>query len=236
MTDNIISGMLLLDKPIGITSFKTIRIIQRTIKAKKCGHCGTLDPDASGLLLVLINQATKLQERFMKKDKVYISSFLLGTSTDSFDLSGNIKQKRDFDKISLDDIDKSLKGFIGDIEQIPPMFSAIKINGERLYKLARKGMSVERKARKITIKSIDILSFYPPDLNLRIECSSGTYIRSLADDLGKALGCGAAVQSLRRETIGTFHIKNALYKDDFNNIEKIKNKIIPMENLIDFKD
>jgi tRNA pseudouridine55 synthase len=170
----------------------------------------------------------------MKKDKVYISSFLLGASTDSFDISGNIIEKKDFAKVSLEDIKKALKGFIGDIEQIPPMFSAVKINGERLYKLARKGISVERKARKITIKSIDILSFCPPILDLRIECSSGTYIRSIADDLGKTLGCGATVQTLRRETIGTFDIKNALIKNDFNDTEKIKDKIIPMENLINF--
>ncbi|MDR3048744.1 MAG: tRNA pseudouridine(55) synthase TruB [Elusimicrobiota bacterium] len=232
MQDNDFSGMLLLDKPIGIASFKAVYIIRKTLNAKKCGHCGTLDPIASGLLLVLINKAAKLQDKFMKQDKVYSSSFLLGTTTDSLDLSGKIIEQKDFSKIKLDDIKKAIKTFIGEIEQIPPMFSAIKIGGKRLYKLARQGISIERKPRKVKVHNIEILSFAPPILNLRIECSSGTYIRTLSDDLGKVLGCGAVVQGLRREKIGNFDIKDAINQDDFRNIDKIKNKTIPMSSLL----
>ncbi|MDR0822382.1 MAG: tRNA pseudouridine(55) synthase TruB [Endomicrobium sp.] len=231
MQDNDFSGLLLLDKPIGITSFKAVHIVRKTLNAKKCGHCGTLDPTASGLLLVLINKATKLQDRFMKQDKTYSSSFLLGTTTDTLDLSGKIIEQKDFGKIKLDDINKALKNFVGEIEQIPPMFSAIKIDGERLYKLARQGISIERKPRKVKIHNIEIISFLPPVLNLRIECSSGTYIRTLADDLGKILSCGAAVKNLRREKIGNFDVKDAISQDDFRDIDKIKNKTIPLSSL-----
>ncbi|MCL2390641.1 MAG: tRNA pseudouridine(55) synthase TruB, partial [Endomicrobia bacterium] len=190
---NDFSGMLLLDKPAGITSFKAVYTVKKNLNVKKAGHCGTLDPLATGLLLILAGSATKLQDRFMKKDKVYRTSFLLGTETDSGDLDGKIIYKKDFFHISFDAVKDTVKKFEGEISQIPPMFSALKHNGIRLYELARKGIEIERKPRKVIIKSIEILSFSEGILDLRIECSSGTYIRTLAKDIGDFLGCGAVV-------------------------------------------
>ena len=228
-----ISGMLLLDKPLSLTSFKTAHKIKKTLNAKKTGHCGTLDPQATGLLLVLVDKATKLQDKFMKKDKVYRASFELGITTDSGDLAGNAIKKRDASGITEKAVREALKKFEGEISQIPPMYSALKHKGKKLYELARKGIEVERKPRKVVIKNIEFLSFSGNILDLRIECSSGTYIRSLAHDLGAMLSCGAAVSALRREKIGDFDVKDALTAEYFEDAQKLKSKIIPLKNLAD---
>ncbi|MDR2860844.1 MAG: tRNA pseudouridine(55) synthase TruB [Elusimicrobiota bacterium] len=224
-------GMLLIDKPKNITSFKVCHIIRKTLNIKKTGHCGTLDPSATGLLLVLTGKATKLQDKFMKQDKIYRTSFMLGCSTDSGDMDGKILEKKDFNHIDLQMIKTALENFKGEIEQIPPMYSAIKINGQKLYELARKGIEIKREPRKINIKDIEIISFKEGILDLSIECSSGTYIRSIADDLGKILGCGAVVSALRREKIGSLDVKNAVNQDYFQNPEALIEKIISIEQL-----
>ncbi|AKL98170.1 tRNA pseudouridine(55) synthase TruB [Endomicrobium proavitum] len=223
---NDISGILLADKPGQITSFKTVHKIKKILNVKKTGHCGTLDPAATGLLIVLVGKATKLQDKFMKQDKVYRSSFLLGTITDSGDLDGKVLELKDASLVTEEGVKKALKKFEGEIFQIPPMFSALKINGKKLCDLARKGIEVERAPRKITIKKIELLSFKDNIADVRVECSSGTYIRTLAEDVGKILGCGATVAKLRREKIGNFNVADAVLPQDLDNKEILEAKLI----------
>ena len=227
----LLDGMLLIDKPSDITSFKVCQKIKKTLNAKKTGHCGTLDPAATGLLLVLINKATKLQNQFMKRDKTYRTSFRLGIRTDTGDLDGKIVEQKDFAGIDLSLIDKTLENFRGQIEQMPHMYSAVKVQGRKMYEFARKGIEVERKARTVTIKRLEILGFNEGSLDLIIECSSGVYVRSIADDLGKLLGCGATVSFLRREKIGDFDVKDALSKEAFSDADFLKSKIISLGEL-----
>jgi tRNA pseudouridine55 synthase len=227
------AGLLLLDKPSGITSFKATYKIKKVLKVKKTGHCGTLDPAATGLLLVLVGKATKLQDKLMKKDKIYTSSFLVGTLTDTHDLEGNIISKNTTAGIDIDKIKKAAKTFEGEILQIPPMYSALKYNGKKLYELARQKIEVERKPRSVTIKKIDVFSYDENIVNLRIFCSSGTYVRALARDLGNILGCGAAVKTLRREKIGLFDVKDALNFENLGNISQIMKKLISYDKLLE---
>lgn len=228
---NNISGMILFDKPKGITSFKAVHKIRKILNVKKAGHCGTLDPAATGLLLILVGKATKLQDRFMKQDKVYLSSFLLGTVTDSGDMDGNVLEEKEVKDVNIEKIENAVNLFKGEIEQIPPMFSALKHKGQKLYELARKGITVERKPRKVTIHDIEIKSFIDNILEIRVSCSSGTYIRTLAEDIGKVLGCGATVSELRREKIGDFSVNDALKSDELESIDKITHSIINIETL-----
>ncbi|MDR2425967.1 MAG: tRNA pseudouridine(55) synthase TruB [Endomicrobium sp.] len=228
---NDFSGMLLFDKPKSITSFKAVNKIRKILNIKKAGHCGTLDPAATGLLLILTGKATKLQRKFMKRDKVYLSSFLLGTTTDSGDLDGTIIEQKEVKDINIKEIKNALNVFKGEIEQIPPMYCALKYKGKKLYELARKGIIVERKPRKVTIKDIEVLSFSDNILKVRVSCSSGTYIRSLAEDIGNFLGSGAVVSELRREKIGDFRVEDALKMEDLVNVEKIISGLINMEKL-----
>ncbi|MDR1952046.1 MAG: tRNA pseudouridine(55) synthase TruB [Elusimicrobiota bacterium] len=223
-----IRGMLLIDKPTNATSFKICNTIKRVLDAKKTGHCGTLDPLATGLLIILINEAVKKQNEFMKQDKIYSASFKLGIRTDSADTDGKIIEQKDYSYVNEILIKDYLKSFLGEIEQIPPMFSALKVKGQKLCELARKGIEIERKPRKVNIKNIEMLSFSNGILDLKIECSSGTYIRSIADDLGKLLGCGAAVCALRREKSGIFDVKDAVGENDFYKPEILKSKIIQL--------
>ncbi|MDR0398234.1 tRNA pseudouridine(55) synthase TruB [Candidatus Endomicrobiellum devescovinae] len=229
---NDISGMLLLDKPSGITSFKAVHKIKKVLKVKKTGHCGTLDPAATGLLIVLIGKATKFQDKFMKKDKVYTSSFLLGTVTNTGDLDGTIISQKDFSDINIKKIKEAAKNFTGEIYQIPPMYSALKHKGKKLYELARQGIEVERKSKKIVISEFEIISYFNGIVTVRVSCSSGTYIRTLAQDLGNFLGCGATVKALRREQIDAFDVKNALKYEDCDDANKIIENIISLSACI----
>ncbi|MDR2616270.1 MAG: tRNA pseudouridine(55) synthase TruB [Endomicrobium sp.] len=231
--NNDISGMLLVDKPSNITSFKVVKILRKFLNVKKAGHCGTLDPSASGLLLVLFGKATKLQSRFIKEDKVYSSSFLLGMTTDTYDLDGKIFSIKEVPNISIEKIKILAKNFEGEICQVPPMCSALKINGQRLYELARKGIKINRDPRKIVVYKFDILSFNKSVLNVKIHCSSGTYVRCLAKDLGDVLGCGATVKTLRREKIYKFDVKDALPFENTNNLDEVVRNIIPYKILVD---
>jgi tRNA pseudouridine55 synthase len=225
---NNIDGLLLLDKPFGITSFEAVHRIKKILNVEKTGHCGTLDPAATGLLLVLVGKATKLQAEFMKKDKVYLSSFFLGMVTDSGDLDGNIISESSISNINIERIKKTVEIFENEILQIPPMYSALKHNGKKLCELARQGIEVERKPRKVTIKKFEVLSYDEGIVKVRIECSSGTYIRTLAQDLGNVLKCGATVKTLRREKIDIFDIRDALRFKDTDNVDKITEKLIPL--------
>ncbi len=214
MQYNDFSGLILVNKPVGITSFKLVRIIKKKFNVKKAGHCGTLDPLASGLMIVLVGKYTKLQDKFMKQDKVYYATIKLGIKTDSGDLDGQIISRSDFSHITKELIKKACNKFIGKIEQIPPMYSALKVNGQKLYELARKGISIERKPREITIYDIELVDFKEDTFSIRVKCSSGTYIRTLAEDIGKELNTDTVLINLVREEIGTYKLADALNIDD----------------------
>ena len=214
------SGLLLVNKPSGITSFKLVNLIRKKLQIKKAGHCGTLDPLASGLMLVLTGKATKSQDKFMKQDKVYFASVKLGTKTDSGDLAGKVVQQSDYAHVNIDKIKDVCKNFIGETEQIPPMFSALKVGGKKLYELARKGIEIERKKRKITIYFIDIIDYSDGIIKMRVKCSSGTYIRTLAEDIGEKLSTHAVLENLVREKIGGYSVDDALSLDEINAAEK----------------
>ncbi len=199
------------NKEKGITSHDAVQSVKKFFKVKKAGHAGTLDPIATGVILICLNEATKITGFLADLDKEYIMTAKLGESTDTYDSEGRIIKKVDISNISLgiEDIKKIIRGFIGPIEQVPPMFSAIKASGKPLYELARKGIEIERKPRIITINSIDIINLEMPFLSLKVSCSKGTYIRSLCNDIGNALGIGAHIVELTRTRIGDFSIENS---------------------------
>lgn len=218
-------AVLLFDKPSGWTSFDVVNKIRRITQTKKVGHCGTLDPFATGLLIVCTGKATKIVDTYSGLSKTYLSEFELGKTTDTLDCEGKIIEVRALDNYTLDQLRSVGAGFIGEIEQTPPAYSAIKINGVAAYKLARKGKSPVLKPRKINIDIFDILEYEKPLLKVKIHCSKGTYIRSVADDFGKKLGCGAYVKSLHRESIGSFLCEEAMKLDQFlESINKLKSK------------
>ena len=204
------NGFIVIDKPVGITSHDVVNRVRRILGTRKVGHTGTLDPFATGVLPVAVNDGTKtipfLDERF----KCYEALMRLGVVTDTLDMTGKLLHEADYSVVDRQSLEIVLTRFTGDISQTPPMFSAIKRDGQPLYKLARQGEYVERVARQIEIKSLELLSFEPPFVGLRVSCSRGAYIRSLADDIGAALGCGAALQELRRTSSGPFEISAAL--------------------------
>ena len=209
MQYNDFSGLLLVDKPIGITSFKLVHIIKKIFNVKKVGHCGTLDPLASGLMIVLVGKYTKFQDKFMKQDKVYYAEIKLGLKTDSGDLDGKIISQSDFSHVTKELIKTACKSFVGKINQIPPMYSALKVNGQKLYELARKGIIIDRKPREITIYSIDLIDYKNDIFSIRVKCSSGSYIRTLAEDIGTKLNTDTVLTKLVREQIGNYKLSNA---------------------------
>ncbi len=204
-------GFILINKPSGITSHDVVDELRKITKIKKIGHAGTLDPFATGLLILGIGREfTKKLSIFQKKDKEYVATLRLGAESDTFDRDGKIVEKP-VEKIpEREEIEKVLKSFLGEIEQIPPVFSAKKVRGRKLYELARKGIKVEPKPQKVKIYEISILEYKFPYLKIKVKCSSGTYIRSLANDIGKKLGCGAYVDELVRTKIGEFSIEKAV--------------------------
>lgn len=207
-----VTGVLLLDKPVGLTSNQALQTVKRLLNACKAGHTGSLDPIATGLLPLFFGEATKLTQFLLNADKRYWTVFKLGVSTTTFDSEGEATATRPV-TVGLRDIEKALIRFQGEIEQIPPMYSAVKHNGEALYKLARAGVEVEREPRPVTVHEIRTLGFQDDLLTLEIACSKGTYIRTLAHDLGEILGCGAHVVQLRRLAIGDVSIDKAVSLD-----------------------
>lgn len=199
-----ISGILLLDKPLGITSNSALQGVKRLFDAQKAGHTGSLDPLADGLLPICFGAATKVSAFLLDADKHYQVRVKLGVTTTTADAEGEVLETRPVTGISAADIQRVIAGFQGDIEQIPPMYSALKHNGERLYKLARDGIEVERAPRHVSIHSITMQNYATPEFDLEVHCSKGTYIRTLAEDIGKELGCGAHVSALRRTGVGPY--------------------------------
>ncbi len=205
------TGIILLDKPKDITSFGAVARVRRICSEKKCGHTGTLDPMATGVLTIMLGGATRFCELLPSHNKAYIASFRLGTVTDTLDITGKILETREVNTTAAQ-VKEKLTEFVGEISQLPPMYSAVSVDGQRLYDLARKGIEVERKARQVTVFSIDMLSENEGcgEYTIAVECSSGTYIRSLIADLGEALGCGAVMTDLRRTKANGFGIENAV--------------------------
>lgn len=210
------SGFILINKMTGPTSHDIIDALRKITSIKKIGHAGTLDPFASGLLLIAVGrQATKQIDQFVKKNKTYNATLELGATTDTFDRKG-IKTLNNCAEPNRDQIQKALDSFIGEQEQIPPMFSAKKIKGKKLYELARKGIEIERKPSLINIHDIKLLEFNWPVLKIEVHCSTGTYIRSLANDIGEKLKCGAYLEELERTSIENYNIKKAQKIEDLD--------------------
>ena len=204
-----IHGILLLDKRLGISSNRALQEAKRLLNANKAGHTGSLDPLATGLLPICFGEATKISGMMLDDDKRYQVTIQLGIKTDTGDLEGNIVETKPVPEFSVETVRTILEKFTGEIDQIPPMYSALKQNGKKLYELARDGIIVDRKARRITIFELNLLDTQQDTLELDVHCSKGTYIRSLAEDIGEELGCGATVQSLRRTQAGQFRIEQA---------------------------
>lgn len=203
-----VRGILLLDKPLGITSNRALQDVKRIFKAQKAGHTGSLDPLADGLLPLCFGAATKVSAFLLDADKHYQVRIKLGVTTTTADTEGAVLETRPADGITESDIQNVLTEFKGDIKQIPPMYSALKHKGERLYKLAREGIEVEREPRQVTIYKITMQGYSAPEFDLDVHCSKGTYIRTLAEDIGAKLGCGAHVTGLRRTGVGPYGADN----------------------------
>lgn len=223
-------GLLLVDKPSGIASFAVVSEVRRRLDVRQVGHTGTLDPLASGLLPVLVGEATKLTPYLMDLDKVYEATVRLGAATDTYDSEGRVVSEGDFSSVTLASLTAALGAFVGRIRQRPPAYSAIKRNGKRLYELARAGESdLAIEPREVVVHEIDLLGFAPPDLRLRVRCGKGTYIRSIAHDLGEALGAGAHLTALRRTRIGAFSVDDAA--DVFAAVE-VATALLPIERAV----
>ena len=206
-------GVILLDKPLGITSNAALQIVKKLFNACKAGHTGSLDPLATGMLPICLGEATKVSAYLLDADKKYRTTIKLGVCTNTGDAEGEITETRPVGKISRDQISKVLESFTGTISQVPPMYSALKVKGVPLYKLARQGIVIERKPRTVTIFNIEVCGFDGDELELDIHCSKGTYIRVLAEDIGHALGCGGHVQSLYRYGVGPFKEESIITLD-----------------------
>jgi len=202
--------ILLIDKPYGWSSFQAVKKVKWLLKAKKVGHAGTLDPLATGLLILCTEKKTKEIESIQGQEKEYTGTITVGATTPSYDMETEPNQTFPFDHITMELINETLPKFIGDISQIPPLFSAIKVDGKRAYTLARQGSDHELKSRIINIREFEITRFELPEIDFRVCCSTGTYIRSLAFDFGKALGSGAYLSALRRTKIGNYSVENAI--------------------------
>ena len=233
--DKFCDGIVLVDKNQGETSFAVVRRVRKALKMKKVGHAGTLDPFATGLLIVLLGQGTKLSPYIMSREKKYRATMRLGIETDTHDPTGCIVRKRPVPELDPDCIREAASGFIGEAEQLPPIFSAVRYRGRRAYEFARKGIKPELKKRRVTIRSLEIVSVDLPDVTMEVTCSSGTYIRSLAADLGETLGSGAHLKALRRLSIGPFDIRDALKLGNIGlspTEAVLKDRIIPLRDAI----
>jgi len=203
-------GILNINKPAGQTSFSVVARIRRLSSERRVGHAGTLDPAATGVLPVCLGKGTRIIEFLVDTTKRYLAEIELGTATDTYDSTGQITRRADPSGITREQLEAAIISFRGNIRQIPPMYSAVKHQGQPLYKLARAGIEIERKSRPVTIHHLEILDWQKPVINMEVECSKGTYIRTLAHDLGESLGCGAHLKSLVRTGCGGFDIKDSI--------------------------
>jgi len=233
-----ISGIVVLDKANGLSSNAALQEVKRLYEANKAGHTGSLDPLATGVLPVCLGEATKVSQFLLDSDKCYRARIKLGIRTDTGDSEGSIIERNAGISVSRKAIERALTKFKGEIEQVPPMHSAIKMNGVPLYKLARKGIAVEREPRLVTLYQVCLVEFVNSELELEISCSKGTYIRTIADDLGQELGCGAHVIELRRTQAGVFTEKDSISAEELalekenSGLDKIDQFLIPMDRAI----
>ena len=207
---NAISGVLVVDKPVGMTSHDVVQAIRNGTGLRRAGHTGTLDPRASGVLVILVGPAVRLSEYVSASDKRYQAIIRLGGRTDTFDSDGKMTQANQPVNVTESQFEEVLKTFIGEIEQTPPPYSAVKVQGRKAYEMARQGEDVELAPRKITVHHLEVLEWAPPEVVIDVHCSSGTYVRSLANDLGEKLGCGAYLVGLRRTKSGRFSLRDAV--------------------------
>ena len=237
-----INGIVLLDKPLGITSNRALQIVKRLYKAAKAGHTGSLDPLATGLLPLCLGEATKVSGFLLDADKVYLATLKLGIKTFSADAEGDVIETRPVENYTKKQIDTAIEPFLGDIEQTPPMHSALKVDGQPLYKLAHQGIVIERKSRPVHIFAIDVLRHEGDEIDVEVHCSKGTYIRTLAEDIGEALGCGAHLCALRRTESGPFHLEESITleeleqlaeKSDEEGFDEMDNTLMPAEEALD---
>ncbi|MDH5180973.1 MAG: tRNA pseudouridine(55) synthase TruB [Gammaproteobacteria bacterium] len=232
-----VNGIVLLDKPVGITSNSALQKIKRLFNANKAGHTGSLDPMAGGLLPICLGEATKISGYLLEADKAYTGTCKLGIRTTTADAEGEIIEQRPVAEHSEAEVKRILAQFVGEIDQIPPMHSAIKQNGQPLYKLAHQGKEVERKPRRVTIHSLQLVRLAGDELEISLRCSKGTYVRTLAEDIGRALGCGAHLSALRRTETGSFHIGQAVTLETLTEMaesgfEELDRVIVPMEQAL----
>ncbi len=230
-----LDGALLIDKPCGPTSHDIVDAVRRRFKISKVGHCGTLDPNATGLLVLVLGKATRLSDRLMSSDKVYEGDVKFGESTDSYDSDGELVASLPVPPMTLDQVNEMAATFVGDQMQMPPMVSAKKQNGIPLYKLARKGIEVERKPRLIHIYKFRFQSYEEPVGHFQIACTKGTYVRAVAHEIGEKAGCCAHLTTLRRISSGAFNVANALTLDQVLNLStvELEKRVIPFLNLVD---
>ncbi len=209
-------GIVVVDKPSGMTSHDVVDRARKIFGIRRIGHAGTLDPLATGVLILLVGKATKLSNRFITFDKAYDATLKLGVKTTTADIEGEVLSENSYEHITSDGFCEALKKFSGEIDQVPPMVSAVKVNGQRLYKLARKGVEVKREPRRITIYDLKMVDFTLPLVKICVECSKGTYVRQLAEDIGSTLGCDACISQIRRTKVGPFLIENAVKLEQVN--------------------
>ncbi len=228
------TGIICLDKPCNMTSFMAVKRVSRILGVKKAGHTGTLDPMATGVLVIMLSHCTRFIELLPEHRKSYSARVKLGLTTDTLDITGEILSENPVN-VTEEQLVKIAEQFRGEISQIPPMYSAIKKDGERLYDLARKGIEIERESRKVTIEKLEIYDFNGIEFSMDVTCSAGTYIRSLCDDIGKALGCGAVMTELRRTEANGFSIANAITLEELEKLvseNKIESVIISVEKAL----
>jgi tRNA pseudouridine55 synthase len=231
-----VDGVMLLDKPAGATSNEALQRVKRLLDAAKAGHTGSLDPIATGILPLTFGEATKISQFLLDADKRYWTALKLGVSTRTFDSEGEVTATRPVN-VSRRDIERALAGFQGEIEQLPPMYSAVKREGKPLYELARQGIEVERETRRVTVHEIRLIAHEGDRLELEIACSKGTYIRTLAHDLGEVLGCGAHVAELRRLAVGNLRAENAVTLERLEGLATPGERralLVPAGSVLDF--
>lgn len=209
-------GILIINKPKGLTSHDVVDFVRRKFNVRRVGHTGTLDSMAEGVLVVLIGKATKLSDKFLQQDKEYIAKLFFGKSTDTQDATGKVLEEKKVDGVDLERIKTAFKNFLGEIDQVPPMVSAIKQDGRKLYELARAGINVPRHPRKIVIKDLELIEYHLPELTFRVRCSKGAYIRTLCEDIGRFLSQPAHMSGLLRIRAGEFLLKDAKRLNDIS--------------------
>ncbi len=233
-----VNGILLLDKPLGISSNAALQEVKHLFKAAKAGHTGNLDPLATGMLPLCFGEATKMSAYLLDSDKVYVGTCKLGVRTSSADAEGEVIETREVPELTEAQVLEVLERFKGDIEQIPPMHSALKQNGQPLYKLARQGIEVERKPRPVTIYELKLLEINGDELKLYVHCSKGTYIRTLVEDIGEVLGCGAHLSQLRRTKVGPFQeagmitIEELQQQAEAEGVESLDRHLLPLDHAL----